>query len=398
MVLRRSPTWLRRLLANTTWFRQGQLRNLLQRRRREIFAFLLLMGFASILLLALVPGRSRFETQVVAAQVNFEIVLPANEPRRRFLDSIRNLESLTLSGRHAELINLTGQFTSETLGTLIELELELPYDYSRLQLQPIAAPEVALPSELEVLALQLQDQTRVNALSYVPVNRRLELLFTHAAPPDLAEGSVLELYLGQQPLQLIIEGYRLSVAGQTLEDPDGNQPLTFSFIPDIAELAVPLPQTGALSLSLPPLANIDTLRWFWGNLPVTQVAFKTEERRGGDALERSTLRRGTVRMGEQELDLEADQFLLLKQPGIQHIRYLRLIEDEGIEVRASGETSLAQAGLDPTFPVRGVQSNIIARVFRPDVVVAIVSFSGAMVATLLSWFINNLFKPTDEDR
>lgn len=398
MVSRRSPVWLRQLLANTTWFRQGQLRYLLQRRRREIFAFLLLMSFASILLLALVPGRSRFETQIVATQINFEIVLPANEPRRRFLDSIRNLESLTLSGRHAEPITLTGQFTSETLGNLTELEFELPYDYSQLQLQPIAVSEVALPSELEVLALQLQNQTKVNALSYVPVNRRLEMLFAHATSPDLAEGSVLELYLGQQPLQLTLEGYHLSVAGQILEDPDGNQPLTFSFIPDIAELAVPLPQTGVFSLSLPPLANIDTLRWFWGNLPVTQAAFQTEERRGGDILERSTLRRGTVRMGEQELDLEVDQFLLLKQPGIQHIRYLRLIEDEGIEVRASGETSLAQAGLDPTFPVRGVRSNIIARVFRPDIVVAIVSFSGAMVASLLSWFIDNLFKPTDEDQ
>jgi hypothetical protein len=386
------------LQARAAWFRRGQFRHLLQRRRREIFAFLLLIGFASILLFALVPVQSRFETQIVATQVNFEIVLPANEPRRRFLDSIRDLESLTLSGRHAKPITLTGQFNSKGFGNLTELEIDLTYDYSQLQLKPIAISEAALPNELEVLALQLQDQTVVNALSYVPVNRRLELLFTHAAPPDVAEGSVLELYLGQQPLQLTLEGYRLSVAGQILEDPDGNQPLTFSFTPDIAELAVPLPQAGTLSLSLPPLANIDTLRWFWGNLPVTRVAFETEERRGSDALKRSTLSRGTVRMGEQKLDLEADQFLLLKKPGIQNIRYLRLIEDEGLEVRASGETSQAQAGLDPAFPVRGIRSNVMARFFRPDVVIAIVSFSGAIVATLLSWFIDNLFKPTNEDQ
>lgn len=397
MVSCRSLACLRRLLANMAWFRRERLRPLLQRRRREIFAFLLLVVFASILLLALVPGRSRFETQVVTTEVSFKTAFPANEPRRRFLDSIRYLESLTLSGR-AEPITLTGQFNSEGLGNLTELEFELPYDYSRLQLKPMAAPEADSPSELEVLALQLQDQTTVDALSYVPTNRRLDLSFAHAAPPDRAEGSLLEIDLGRQPLQLTLEGYRLSVAGQLLEDPDGNQPLTFSFTPDIAELAVPLPQTGSLSLSLPPLADIDPLRWFWGNLPVTQVDFKAEDRRGGDALEHSTLRRGTVRMGEQELDLESDQFLLLQQPGIQHIRYLRLVEDEGIEVRASGETSLAQVGLDPDFPVRGVRSNIIARVFRPDVVVAIVSFSGAMVASLLSWFIDNLFKSTDENR
>lgn len=385
-------------MVNMAWFHRGQLRQLLQRRRREIFAFLMLIGFTSILLLALVPGRSRFETQVVTTKVSFNTVLPANEPRRRFLNSIRNLESLTLSGRHAEPITLLGQFKSESLANLTEIQVELPYDFSQLQLQPISAPEVALPSELEVMALQLQDQTMMNALSYVPVNRHLEMIFAHASPPDWAEGSVLELYLGRQPLQLTLEGYRLSVAGQILEDPDGNQPLTFSFIPDIAEFDIPLPQTGVLSLSLPPLTNIDTLRWFWGNLPVTHVVFKTEERRGNDTLERSTIRRGAVRMGEQELDLDVDQFLLLEKPGIQHIRYLRLIEDEGIEVRGSGETSLAQAGLDPAFPVRGVRSNIIAQVFRPDVVVAIVSFSGAMVASLLSWFINNLFSPSYEDR
>lgn len=364
----------------------------LKRSPSQLFALFWLLVFSTVLLLALVPGQSRFETQVVATQLSFITHFPSEEPRRRFLDSIRNLEALSLQGSYLDPITLTGQFTSESLGTLSELSLEMPYEYSLLRLQPVVEADATVPSELEVLALQLQDQTTINALRYVPINRRLDLRFTHTEPPNPLAGSWLELYLGQQPLQLTLEGYRLTLPGQVLEDPDGNQPLTFTFRSEIAELAMPLPQTGALSLSLPSLTNIDTLRWFWGNLPVHHLNFMTEERRGADSLQRSTIQSGTVRMGDQEIDIEADQFLLLKEPGIQQIRYFQLIEEEGIEIRARGATSAAQVGLDPDFPVRGLRSNIIARVFSPDVVVAIVSFSGAMVATLLSWCIDNLFK------
>lgn len=379
----------------TTFFSQGaQLCRswFLKRSPSQLFALFWLLVFSTVLLLALVPGQSRFEAQVIATQLSFTTHFPSGEPRRRFLDSIRNLKGLSLQGSYSDTITLTGQFTSESLGTLSELSLEMPYEYSQLRLQPAIEADVTVPPELEVLALQLQDQTTVNALRYVPVNRRLELRFTHAEPPNPLAGSLLELYLGQQALKLTLEGYRLKLPGQVLEDPDGNQPLTFTFRPAIAELALSLPQTGSLSLSLPPLTDIDTLRWFWGNLPVRQLNFITEERRGTDLLQRSTIQSGTVRMGDREIDIEADQFLLLKEPGVQQIRYFQLTEKKGIEVRARGATSAAQIGLDPDFPVRGLRSNIIARVFSPDVVVAIVSFSGAMVATLLSWCIDNLFK------
>ena len=62
-----------------------------------------------------------------------------------------------------------------------------------------------------------------------------------------------------------------------------------------------------------------------------------------------------------------------------------------------GETSLAQVGLDPDFPMRDLNANLISQWLRPDIVVAIVSFSGAMVASLISWFVENLFKATDDD-
>lgn len=390
--LRQTRSWSRRLETGLARLQQLKKRQVIaEHQRRQAFALSLLVCFICILLLALVPGQHRIETQVVVTQLSFETALSKEEPRRRFLDSIRNLEAISLKGLYPESLTLSGTFAGSTIGRQTKLEIELPYDYSQIQFSPLDDATTASTAELELLALQLQDQTNVETLQYAPFSRRLTLDFNHATPPDSVTGSLLEIDFGQQPLQLTIEGYRLPQFG--LEDTDGNSPLTLTFIPDIKELGLPLPQQGTLSLSLPPLTNRDTLRWFWGNMPVTQTSFTIEERRDGDVLERSTIRRGKVRLADQSLDIEADQFLLLKKPGIQTLRYLQLIDGEGIEVRARGKTAAAQIGIDTDFPVQGLRSNIIARVFRPDVVIAIISFSGAMVASLLSWLIDNLFKP-----
>lgn len=383
------------------WLHSHSAKELLRRHGQKIFNLMGLLFFGVILLLALVPGNSRFETQVVTTRFGFETKLPSDQTRYRFLYSILNLQAVSLKGSYPEPIPLTGQFASEALGDLTELALEMPYDYSQIQFQPIAAPDADQPYDLAVSALQLQNQTVVEALQYIPFNRRLELQFSHRDRPDLLTGSSLELYLGQQPLQLILSGYRLSLPDRVLEDPDGTRPLVLTFQPGIlATLDLPLPQKGTISLSLPPLTGIDTLRWFWGNWPITHVAFTKEEFYDGDELVRSSIRRGLLRIGDRELEIENNQFLLLKDPGIEQVRYLQLIADEGIEVRAMGETALAQVGLDPDFPVRGLRSNFITQLFdfAPDAVIAIVSFSGAMVATLSSWFVDNLFKSTDENR
>ena len=372
--------------------------HLLKRHRQKFFNLCLLIVFIIILLVALVPGTRRFEVQVLAKQIGFETALPTDESNRRFLNSIRNLDAFSLTGSYPDPIVLMGQFNSKEFGDLTELAIEMPYDKSQIEFQPIKETNSDLPHELEVLALWLQDRTTVDALRYVPFSRRLDLQFSHVSPPPMNEGSFFELYLGQQPLQLTLKGYRLSVVGKALEDPDANQPLTFTYQPGItAELALALPQSGIISLSLPQLTDIDTLPWFWGDLPVSKIAFSTEYRRETDSLDRSTIITGRVRMGEQELDIESDQFLTLKEPGIQWLRYLSLVENQGIEVRAMGETSLAQVGLDPDFPMRDLNANLISQWLRPDIVVAIVSFSGAMVASLISWFVENLFKATDDD-
>lgn len=370
-----------------------------QLRRRQVFVLVLLALFTSILLLALVPGRQPFEAQVVVSQFSFQTAAtPAS--RQRLLNSIRGIQALDLSGPQPTALTLSGRFTLPDGQTRSSLTLELPYDYSQLRIAPElpdSETDTSLnPATLEVSALHLQPQTQVTRLGFIPATRRLDLGFVHAIPPqDLNQDSTLELDLGLTPLTLTLEGYRLPELNQA--DPDGTQPLTLTFEPDNPILLLPLPATGSLSLELPSLDDRDTLRWFWGDIAITDTRFTTEEQRQADFLSRSTIQHGQVRLGQQSLMIEPEQFLLTTGPGLQHLRYLQLVPDSGIEVRAVGSAPQIQVGLDPNFPIQSLRANIINRVFRHDVVVAIVSFSGAMVASLLSWLVDNLFKAPSKD-
>lgn len=353
-------------------------------------ALLLLSVCLVVLLLALLPGQQNLAVQIITTELSFKTKLPKAEPRYRFLNSIRGIDTLTITGKRSEPLPLTGKFSGNGIGEQTVLEIELPYDHSRLQLSTLPPQTSATePNKIEISVLYLQNKTDVKTLSYVPFNRRLFMDYAHEEQPSFEAGSLLDLYIGDQPLQLTIEGYRLPQLGK--EDPDGNLPLTLTFDPDgMTELALTLPQQGTFSTVLPPLDSTDdTTRWFWGQIPVEQVAFVNEERRNADIFERSTIGSGQIGLGSKELKIEEGQFLILKNAGIQILREIKILDEKGIEVRATGKSSAAQVGLYPDFPIRGVRTNATSLLFPSDVAIAVVSFSGAMVASLLSWLVDH---------
>ena len=148
----------------------------------------------------------------------------------------------------------------------------------------------------------------------------------------------------------------------------------------------------------------DAREWFWGDLDVKDVKFLRQRSTGlgiDETVDYSTIQEGRVRMVDQELEIAPNQFLITKKPGIQKIRTFQILDDnddtpQGIGIRAVGKTSQVQVGLDEGFPIRGIRSNILAQIFPPNAMVAIVAFSGAMVSTLLSWLVDNLFKSSDD--
>lgn len=373
--------------------RRQRLQRWLNQYGRLSLVSLMLAVFLGIILVALLPGMHRFEARLVATQLSFI----THEPDALFLNRIRRVQEISIRGQQTAPLILTGQFLDPDLQGINELEIELPHDFSQLAFRPIDSTEESL-NELEVTEVQLQDQTTVTQLSYAPATQRLEFNYelTETSRPE--SPTMMRLYLGTQPLSITLEGYRLPALG--LEDPSGDRPRTITFQPDIAEYQQVLPVRGGVSILLPPAStDANSPNWFWGNLQVQAVQFSERQETGLSFDEErvlSTLQTGKIRLADQELDVEPAQFLMLEGSGIQQIRHIQVLETEGLEIRAMGEASQIQVGLDPNFPIEGIRSNALTQWLTPEQMIAVVSFSGAMVASLLAWLVDNLF-PSSED-
>lgn len=350
-----------------------------------VLALLMLCGWA--IFMALIPGQVQFETRLVASQLSFT----THDIQKPFLRGVP-VTALSLEGQQDQPLTLVGEFLNEPFQDLTALTLELPYADSRLVIRPQLGAEGASPAML-LTELQLQPSTQVSDLSYNLNTNQLALTFTQ--PQDLppTAPALLRLNLAPQPFEVDLEGYRLPDLG--LEEASMTQPRRVVFIPPGNEWQPPLPLEGKLALTLPVALEADGADWFWGDLGVKDVnfvAWRSTGRRVEEEVALSTIRSGQLRMLDQELTLEADQFLIVQKPGIQRLRALKLLPAAGIEVRAVGHTSEVEVGLDPNFPIQGIGANFWEQRLPPHRVVALLSFAGAMLASLLAWLVDNLFK------
>ncbi|MEM8805138.1 MAG: hypothetical protein AAGF01_03720 [Cyanobacteria bacterium P01_G01_bin.38] len=364
------------------------------------FVLGLLAIFLSIVLVALNPGQHPFETQLVASKISFT----TDEPSTHFLKDIRPVPAITIRGKQNQALRLSGKFSSETLPELSgisDLTIELPYPDSSFQFQADVDKQQCLGGDIEINSLQLAKQTHVTELSYRSYNRILDLAFEQDDNISEDALSSLELILNGC-LSMMVEGYRIPELN--LEESDTTMPLQLEFLPASSDWQFRLPVLGSLSVDLPTMiSDVNAIEWLWGDLEVRDVKFLDRRTTGSgveDYVDYSTIQSGIVRMVDQELEIGSNQFLIVAPSGLQRIRTFQLLDSpdgsdqalQGIEIRAVGKTSEVQVGLDTDFPIRGIRSNILAQLVPPNTMVAIVSFSGAMVATLLSWLVDNLFK------
>ncbi len=361
----------------------------LRKRISVVFALILLILFGSTALVTLIPSQHKFEGHLLVQELSFT----TNQPNQLFLNSIRGITQLVCQGK--QTISLTGSFQSNTepkFNQVNSLDIELYSPNSHLIIAP-ANPEVS--SEIELIELRLQEPTNITSLIYNAFGNRLALsLQPINFQPQNTTSNSLQLYLGEQPLKIILEGYRLpKLVLQDSSDAPNSLELTFS--PDIKDLKLALGELTNLSINLPNPERVDSTQWLWGNLSVQDINFTTVQRTGVDAtdeLDTSTILKGTIRMSEKELPIEPNQFLMIDDPGIQKLRHLQIKHPEGFEVRFAGKTKLVQVALDPDFPISKIQSSVLNRVFSNELVIAIISFCSAMVAALLSWLVENFFK------
>jgi hypothetical protein len=360
-----------------------------QKRPPVFVALLFLLFFGSIAISVLIHVPHQFEASLIVKELSFS----TQKQNQLLLNSLYEIPELAIRG--PQTLTLQGQFANENIPQLdridtLTIELNNPQS-----LWKIAPSDRNTPSEIEILELRLNHLTTVEGLNYNPFNNnKLAFSLQPINPNESSDrANAIALYLGSQPLTLTLEGYELKNLKLPSEI-NPSEPLELIFIPDLPEIKLDLPETVFFSINLPNLEQVDLTNWFWGNLAVKDTQFYTLERTGSqiaDELYRSTIIEGKIRMAQQELTLEPQQFFLIDPPGIEKIRAIQ-IQDKGLEVRVSGTTHQIKVGLDPDFPISTIQSNWIARHFPREIVIAIISFSTGMTASLLTWLVQNLFK------
>jgi len=129
-----------------------------------------------------------------------------------------------------------------------------------------------------------------------------------------------------------------------------------------------------------------------------------------DDLVESTIISGNIRMAQQDLKLEENQFLIVEKPGVEILNQIKIIREDsnqnlklkttgenlqiteasqGLEVSVSGNTNSIQVGLNPRLPIAQIQGSFLSRYLGSEAIVAIISFSAGLIVSLLSWLFDN---------
>ncbi|OUL35188.1 hypothetical protein BV372_11710 [Nostoc sp. T09] len=402
MALRQKTSWLLRgmknfiiilvrfVSASINYIRQSfsHLKKYLAGKKLVIFVLFLLITCGLISLAALLPSTHIFEGNLIVEEMSF--TYDDRQPKL-FLQSIRHISSLESEG--IQSLTFTGKFTSASspqLNQLNTLKVELTDSKSRLIITPANSKET---SEIDLNELRLQPNTKVMGLSYDFYRRRLAFSLQPQPTPELGnQPNSLQIYLGEQPLKIILEGYKLP--GTNLpKNPDEQAPLEFNLNPDNKELNLKINQDNTIYLTTSKLPEDNDVQWFRGKIATKDVKFQRLERSGDirDDLAISTIVEGKVRMAEQEREIKQNQFLMSEKPdvplNIELIRHLQIVPKKGLEVRFAGKTQQLKIGLDKDFPVSTIQGSRLDGILPRDAIIAIFSFAAGTITLLLSYLI-----------
>jgi hypothetical protein len=390
----------------------SNLTNSLAQKKRVTFVLILLLLFSGTVVTLLLPSANPFEGNLVVRELSFT----SNQPNKLFLNDISGITQLSVQGV-MQNISLKGRFESKKYPKLNQIKT-LKFNLTNSKSQLIIIPEtLKTASDLELLELRLQQDTKIKNLTYNSYNKALSLLVKPDSSQVKANHQVtLRLYLGQQPLKMIVEGgYQLPQLGWQ-DKPGKPEPIEFTFQPYGKDITLPITNSANLSINLPNPNQPEAQQWLRGNLLVKNVEFYTLDISGVDSkdtLAISTILQGQIRMGDRELKIEENQFLTIDEPGIKRLPYLKVSDSEpfqnseiriegqalkiseqnkGLEVRIAGRSRAIKVGIDRDFPVGIIRANFWYNYLPNDVLVALISFSSAMIVALLIWLVDNLPK------
>ena len=368
--------------------RLPNLKQYLIQQKLSFLVIILLVVLFIITIGAIVPGNHTFEGNLIFKEMSF--TYDDNQPKL-FLGNIKNVKELETEG--IQTLTFTGSFQSQSLpeiDKLNSLEIQLTDRESKIIITPANSQT---ESEISLKELRLQPQTRIAKLNYDFYRQQLAFSLL---PNSQNNPNPLEIYLGEQPIKVIIEGYKIPSLKLPKSQDDQAQ-LEFIVNPNNKEFTFKIQENTNIYLTLSKPPKYESEQWFRGKITTKDVTFTHVDRNGGnlrDDLEISTIVEGKIRMAEQDREIKENQFLMgedtNKPLNIQLIRNLQIIsEKKGIEVRFSGKTKQIQIGLDQDFPVSSIQGSWLDGVLPRDAIIALFSFGAATVANLLSWLFSN---------
>ncbi|MEA5603771.1 hypothetical protein [Nostoc sp. UHCC 0252] len=359
----------------------------------------LLLGLVVLLFLtigtiaAIAPGTHTFEGNIISQEMSF--IYNGQQPKR-FIENIRGIKELESEG--IQTLTFTGKFQSELpqLNQSNSLKIKLKDRESKWIIAPA---NLEATSKIELNELRLQPNTKVTELNYDFYRNQLAFSLQRNPKLDLKNNAnILKLYLGEQPIKVIVEGYELPDLNLQ-KQLDNQTPLEFILNPDNQEFNLEFPQNTNIYITLDKPAKFESEQWFRGKIETKNVQFIDVDRNGSDLrddLDVSTIVEGKIRMVGQEQEIKKNQFLMGENPdiplNIQLIRHLQIVPQKGIEARFSGKTKQIQIGLDQDFPVSRIQGSWLDGVLPRDAIIALFSFGAATIPNLVSWLFSNTSK------
>ncbi|WP_392530947.1 hypothetical protein [Nostoc sp. C117] len=201
--------------------------------KKLLLVLLLLLLLTIVTFAAVVPGTHTFEGNIIFQEMSF---IYNGEQSKLFLQNIRGIKELENEGR--QTLTFTGSFQSETwpeLNQLDSLKIQLKDSESRWIIAPA---NLQARSDINLEELRLQPNTKVSGLSYDFYRNQLAFSLQSSSKLDLKSNqNTLELYLGEQPIKVIVEGYEL-LDSKSPNQPDTQTPLEFIVNPNNKKLVL----------------------------------------------------------------------------------------------------------------------------------------------------------------
>ena len=349
-------------------------------------------------LLIVFKGSYNFEGQIVASEMSFTFDGQSEKP---LLKNVVGIEKIDLTGKQAQPLTLKGKFTSEDkiinqkLNKLNQIKIDFPHVASRLTLTPI---DPKLAQDFAISNLRIKPQTRINQLTY---NQEQQLSFCLQSATQPAEYCLfpenadrdpkfsttkslgnLNLRLAKQTYILNLEQINIPELNITSNN-NSYQALELKYTPQTQEPQLNILSPTQIHIDLPkitkskPNQEIENNQWFYEDFDVKNVKFYRFQQSANvrDEIQNSTIISGKLRMHNQDLNLEKNQFLIVDddQPGIRKLRYLSINPKQppSLTTFISGESTGIAAGLYPQFAIAEIRPSLLSQFLSSEAIAAI---------------------------